>query len=155
SFIATADHQFGPINTIKKGSKIVQKIPWTAFKFNNGDWLRVDLCVDILADANRYQQTFSSDRIPTLHRVIPALEGLLARWDRKLENAKYLIYHLAVSRGIGKLSKYYLKLDNTPVYVLALLLHLYYKMTYIGLKWGGKAEQDKEIADGFPDAKNW
>ena len=35
------------------------------------------------------------------------------------------------------------------------VLHLYYKLTYIKLTWGGPEEQAKEIAQGNPFAKDW
>lgn len=35
------------------------------------------------------------------------------------------------------------------------LLHPYYKLVYIERKWGGKKEQDDEIANGNPNAVNW
>jgi len=34
-------------------------------------------------------------------------------------------------------------------------LHLYYKLAYIGLAWGGVKEQDEELAVGNMYAKNW
>ena len=46
-----------------------------------------------MQDANRYQQAFSSDKIPTLHRVIPALHSICNRWEKKASDHKYLIFH--------------------------------------------------------------
>lgn len=73
-----------------------------------------------LQDANRYTQHFSSEKIPTLHRVIPALEALCTRWEKKLKKPKYALYHPAIKTGLAKLNKYYTKLDHTHVYILAL-----------------------------------
>jgi hypothetical protein len=39
--------------------------------------------------------------------------------------------------------------------VRTLVLHPYYKLAYIKLAWGGKKEQEEEIAAGNPHAKNW
>lgn len=127
----------------------------------------------ISQDANRYLQHFSSEKIPTLHRVIPALEALCTRWEKKLSKPKYTLYHGALERGLVKLNKYYRKLDHTDIYILSLckscyfecipcwltsmrpVLHPYYKLAYIAEKWGGAKEQAKEIAEGNPDAINW
>lgn len=35
------------------------------------------------------------------------------------------------------------------------VLHPYYKLDYIKLKWGGEKEQAEERAQGNLDAKNW
>ena len=36
-----------------------------------------------------------------------------------------------------------------------IVLHPYYKLTYIKLAWGGEKEQFEEKAVGNKDAKNW
>ena len=71
-------------------------------------------------DANRYQQTFSSDMHETLHRVIPALESFFTRWEKKSKDKNFEIFHAALKAGLEKLDKYYLEIDNTRVYILAL-----------------------------------
>lgn len=35
------------------------------------------------------------------------------------------------------------------------MLHLYYKLDYIALTWGGAAEQAKECTAGNRNTKNW
>ncbi|KAI1795273.1 ribonuclease H-like domain-containing protein, partial [Ganoderma leucocontextum] len=155
SFVATADAKFGPITTIRKNGKVTKKIPWSVFRLEKEDWDRVKLCVEILEDADKYHQMFSSDKAPTLHRVIPALEALCTKWEKKLADPKYAVFHPALRAGLKKLNKYYAKLDNSDVYILALLLHPYYKLRYIEKKWGGEAEQQDEIAAGNADAINW
>nr|VWO96606.1 C2H2-type domain-containing protein [Ganoderma boninense] len=155
SFTATADAKFGPITTIRKNGKVTKKIPWSAFRLEKEDWDRVGLCVEILEDADKYHQLFSSDKVPTLHRVVPALEALCTKWEKKLDDPKYAVFHPALQAGLDKLNKYYTKLDNSDVYILALLLHPYYKLRYIEKKWGGHAEQQAEIAAGNFDAINW
>ena len=80
---------------------------------------------------------------------------------------------VALTDGLGKLKKYYFRLDEKPSFVLALgklskwflqhiyfywlftVLHPYYKLAYIKLAWGGEVEQAAEIAAGNPHAKNW
>ncbi len=138
-FISSADRKFGPITTIRQDGKIQKKIRWSAFQFDDADWHRVFLCGELLAvrrlfffkwyhtltplslqDANAYQQAFSSDKVPTLHRVIIALESLCARWEQRAADPKYALFHSAINKGLDKFTKYYRKLDNTDVYILAL-----------------------------------
>ncbi|RPD73175.1 hypothetical protein L226DRAFT_438021, partial [Lentinus tigrinus ALCF2SS1-7] len=154
-FIDNADRRFGPITTVRKNGKIEKKIPWTAFRLNKSDWDRVKLCADLLEDATRYIQSFYEKGVPCLHRAIPSLEALLTRWEKRRADPKFALFHPALDRGLDKLRKYYLKLDNTDAYILAQFCQPYYKLDYIEQKWGGEAEQQAEIRAGNPDAKNW
>jgi hypothetical protein len=82
------------------------------------------------------------------------------------------LYKNAIEDGLGKLQKYYSRMDNKPSFVLALgsflhsfyplidilfytALHPYYKLDYFKLKWGGAEEQEEERRNGNPHAKNW
>ncbi|KAI1793595.1 hypothetical protein LXA43DRAFT_885568 [Ganoderma leucocontextum] len=154
-FVLTADARFGPITTIRKRGEPTKYIPWAAFHLSEAHWKRVKLCADILEDANRYHQVCSSTRVPTLHQVIPTIESLASRWEAKLNNPKYAIFHDALRAGLAKLTKYYKKLDNSDVYILALLLHPYYKLDYIERQWGGEEEYLEDLATGEPGAWNW
>ena len=127
---------------IRKNGKITKKIPWSAFHLEKEDWDRVKLCVEILKvchasvewllesdksgiylqDADKYHQLFSLDKAPTLHCVIPALEALCSKWEKKLDDPKYAIFHPALQAGLDKLDKYYAKLNNSDVYILTLCM---------------------------------
>ncbi|KAH9856303.1 hypothetical protein C2E23DRAFT_702760, partial [Lenzites betulinus] len=154
-FMATADMKFGPITTIRERRKLLKKIPWSAFQLLAADWRWVELCANVLADANWFYQICSSTRVPTLHQVIPAIELLSSCWEKKAEDADYAIFHSALGRGLEKLTKYYKKFDNMHVYVLSLLLHPYYKLAYIEQMWGGEDEYQDDLAAGLPGARNW
>ncbi|KAG2143677.1 hypothetical protein DEU56DRAFT_733023, partial [Suillus clintonianus] len=106
-------------------------------------------------DANDIQQYFSSEQQPTLWRAIPAMEELQMAWESKRENLQFTLYKEAIKRGLAKIGKYYGKFDDKPVYILALVLHPYYKLAYITMAWGGPEEQAKEQAAGNPNTKNW
>lgn len=111
--------------------------------------------------------------MPTLWRVLPAIEELQTAWEAKLNTDEYALYKQAISDGLGKLQKYYSRIDKKPVYIFSLLvslemvyvnltnfyfftvLHPYYKLDYIELTWGGAEEQKKEFDAGNHDAKNW
>lgn len=71
-------------------------------------------------DANRYHQVCSSTRTPTMWQVIPALEALSSRWEKKAEDPKYELFHDALRKGLEKLNKYYKLLDEAAAYILAL-----------------------------------
>ncbi|GLB40087.1 hypothetical protein LshimejAT787_0705970 [Lyophyllum shimeji] len=154
-FVASADELFGHITTIRREGKIVKNIPWSAFKLGEADWNRVTDAKDILADSNRCLHYFSSDKRPTLWRALPAIEELQTAWEEKQKDPRFDIYQDAIQDGLDKLQKYYSKFDEKPNYVLALVLHPYYKLEYIRMAWGGAKEQQEEIKAGNKNARNW
>ncbi|KAF9222249.1 hypothetical protein BS17DRAFT_639695, partial [Gyrodon lividus] len=154
-FINSADELYGPITTIRRNGSVVKHIPWTAFSFKPSDWDRVNDTRTIISDANNIQQYFSANGHPTLWRAIPALEELQTAWEAKTVNEKYKIYKCAIKGGLDKIGKYYTRFDEKPVYILALVLHPYYKLNYIKMVWGGPEEQAAERAAGNPGARNW
>ncbi len=79
---------------------------------------------DIFQDANRYHQACSMTRTPTLWLVIPAMESLSSRWEKKAEDPKYELFHDALRKGLDRLLKYYLRLDDAYAYILALCTYM-------------------------------
>ncbi|KAF8190133.1 hypothetical protein BJ912DRAFT_850300, partial [Pholiota molesta] len=154
-FLTSADEMYGPITTLRRDNRPVKKIPWSAFKMVDEDWTRVVDARDILGDSNRIQQCFSSEKQPTLWRALPALEELQSAWEKKRDSPKYSLYKDALQVGLDKLGKYYSRLDDKPCFVLALVLHPYYKLNYIKVAWGGPEEQAAEIKAGNLDARDW
>ena len=53
-FVASADHHYGPITTIRREGRIIKHIPWSAFEFTERDWERVKEAAEILAVRERY-----------------------------------------------------------------------------------------------------
>ncbi|KIM61041.1 hypothetical protein SCLCIDRAFT_122924, partial [Scleroderma citrinum Foug A] len=119
-FLSSADELFGPITTIRHNGKVVKHIPWSAFAFKVSDWEHLNDTCSIIADVNNLQQSFSSDTHATLWRVIPALEELQTAWEAKKSAEQYKLYHDALHHGLQKISKYYSRFDEKPVYILAL-----------------------------------
>jgi len=119
------------------------------------------------------QHYFSSEQLPTLWRVLPAIKALQTAWEAKRDDPRFAIYYNAINEGLTKLQKYYSRFDEKPSYVLALgklslnlsppsqqyikftALHPYYKLEYIKMAWGGADEQAEEIEAGNMNAKNW
>ena len=48
-FVASADHRYGPITTIRRGGQVAKHIPWSAFTLTEQDWERVMEAAEILA----------------------------------------------------------------------------------------------------------
>ena len=52
--------------------------------------------------------------------MIPVLEELQTAWEAKQQDPKYALYCTALQGGLDKIRKYYNRLDQKPVYILAL-----------------------------------
>lgn len=151
---------------------------WVA---NTRDILKVTLIVIFVAkveltmwwqNSNDIQQLFSYEQQLTLWCTLPALEELQTAWEDKKKLKHFALYKDAINARLSKLQKYYLQINTKPVFVLALsaflysseyflsmsliiVLHLYYKLDYIKLSWGGAEEQEIERLEGNLNAKNW
>ncbi|KAF9224103.1 hypothetical protein BS17DRAFT_817003 [Gyrodon lividus] len=132
-----------PITSIQHPGHTTKHIPWTAFMFKCANWERVNDTRIIISNANTIQY-FSYELQPTLWHAIPAFEELQMAWEAKRDAPKYALFREAIKHGLTKVGKYYNKFDDKPVYMLALILHPYYKLAYIKMAWGGPEEQRKE-----------
>ena len=119
-FIQSADTLYGPITTIRCNGHIEKKILWSAFALTEGDWGRVADARDILKDSNDIQELFSSKQQPTLWRALPALKELQTTWEDKRTLPRFFLYQDAIDTGLGKLQKYYSRIDTKPVFILSL-----------------------------------
>jgi hypothetical protein len=63
---------------------------------------------------------FSSEKHPTLWRAIPAIERLQSAWEAKRDSQRYELYSDALTDGLEKIRKYYLRFDEKPAYILSL-----------------------------------
>ncbi|KZT56097.1 hypothetical protein CALCODRAFT_424408, partial [Calocera cornea HHB12733] len=92
------------------------------FRITQEGWTRLEQIAEILSIAHRGQQALSADSHPTLHLAIPALEYPMSEWEQ-LEDGKYANDPdmCAVLRaGIDKLGAYYLKMEKTDAYGIAM-----------------------------------
>jgi hypothetical protein len=110
-------------------------------KLSSGEWERVDSFLGLLAvrrsvlyipccthlivhlhaqHADHAQQEFSTDQVSTLHRAIPALEGLHKAWLSRAERPKYARFAPALRIACAKVDKYYQKTCDNVAYIIAM-----------------------------------
>lgn len=65
------------------------------------------------------QQQFSSERVPTVSRVFPAIEFLLTSLETAQKDPMFAPIHGAITAGVSNLSKWYRTLDSCHVYVVS------------------------------------
>ena len=64
------------------------------------------------------QQMFSSKTVPMVWRVLPALEGIIDKWNAFAENKEYKILHYAIKNGVKTLEKYFNLVQMSPVHIV-------------------------------------
>ncbi|KAF8879022.1 hypothetical protein BD779DRAFT_1447242, partial [Infundibulicybe gibba] len=133
-----------------------RKIPWSAFMLSNADWRLRHVTSALVGDPDsQLWQYFSTEKQPMLWCALLAMEELQTAWEDKCKDQSYVLYKPAITDGFAKLNKYYSHFDEKSAFVLSLILHLYYKLTYIKLAWEGEKEQHAEWEAGNPNVKNW
>ena len=71
-------------------------------------------------DAHDLLHKFTSENIPTLYNVFPAVEELMTAWETKSSTPRYVIFSNALQAGINKLNKYYNWFDLNPCIIVNL-----------------------------------
>jgi hypothetical protein len=74
-----------------------------------------------------------------LDNVLPAIDFILNKYKKGKEQFKdYPILSKIFNSGWSKLDKYYQKIEETAVYIAALVLNPRYKWAYINKNWAKK-----------------
>jgi hypothetical protein len=74
----------------------------------------------VLKHADNAQQSFSSDRGPSLQQALPALEGLHKAWSSRSEHQKYKAFHQALTAAVSKIQEYYNRTSHSDAYIMAM-----------------------------------
>lgn len=56
----------------------------------------------------------------SINTPLAIVESYVSIWEQKRNMLKYVLYKAAIEKALNKVSKYYRKMDNKPVYVLTL-----------------------------------
>lgn len=79
-----------------------------------------DVLTSHYQDSKNIQHYFSSERLPTLWRALPAIEELQTAWEARHDDSHFVEYRDAITDRLQKLHKYYSRFDKKPSYLLAL-----------------------------------
>ncbi|KAH7885625.1 hypothetical protein F5I97DRAFT_1830718 [Phlebopus sp. FC_14] len=75
---------------------------------------------NLLVHADNAQQSFSSDKGPTLQFVLPALEALHKAWNRHSEGSKYEHFHNGLVAAVEKIVECYDRTAESEAYTLVM-----------------------------------
>ena len=77
------------------------------------------------------QQAFSSDKVPTLHLAIPALEALYRAWSAHVDRLKYEPFAPALRAACEKIDEYYEKTTASPAYIMLMSMSIPHLILHI------------------------
>ncbi|KAF8142566.1 hypothetical protein K438DRAFT_1635177, partial [Mycena galopus ATCC 62051] len=88
------------------------------YKLGNEEWNALEAFQRILAVPHAFQQRLSSETTPTLGNAIPSFEAMIKAWEK--EQTEHPETADIVQKGIDKLGTYHERVEDVPVYVLAM-----------------------------------
>ncbi|KAF9235592.1 hypothetical protein BU15DRAFT_77821 [Melanogaster broomeanus] len=120
----------------KKADSIVKRKKIDELKLTEEEWGWVKLFTSLLAHADNAQQSFSSDKGPTLQHALPALEALHKAWSKHAEAARYEPFQEGLTAATDKIVDYYERTADSDAYTLIILLDPSQKDVYFKKYWG-------------------
>ncbi|KAJ3816107.1 hypothetical protein F5880DRAFT_1619778 [Lentinula raphanica] len=106
-----------------------------ALQLQDHEWERLSHFIALLTYADHAQQAFSSEKEPSLHIGIPALEALHRAWSTRSTRLKYSEFRPALEDGVAKVTEYYEKITDNQAYVLSMLLNPEKKTEHFKKHW--------------------
>ncbi|KAH9063531.1 hypothetical protein EDB87DRAFT_199265 [Lactarius vividus] len=106
-----------------------------ALALDEEEWTRVRLLCNILQHADRALHTFSTGSRPTLHTVLPALEKLIAEWQKASGKPRYETFVSALTAGVVELDEYYKCSGPSDAHLMVMVLNPSSKMRHFKKYW--------------------
>ncbi|KAJ6596097.1 hypothetical protein B0H10DRAFT_1960212 [Mycena sp. CBHHK59/15] len=108
------------------------------------EWTKIEEPADVT-------QTFSSERTPTVWRIIPTLEFLIKRWETMSTQPKFAEIEDTLLEGVKSLKKWFHRAETTSgAYFICLVLNPGIKDVYFHAHWGD--EEYKAGMEAFEEA---
>lgn len=139
--------------SISRALKLRDRIDALQVKFANeldedalsdDDWTTLERIIEILTPfasvTKRLEGRAALGSHGSVWEALPALESLIKHLDTmklKYTQAAYPELAISINLAWSKLDDYYKKLDESPAYAAALVLHPRYRLEYITEKWTG------------------
>ncbi|KAJ6608449.1 hypothetical protein B0H10DRAFT_1921095 [Mycena sp. CBHHK59/15] len=115
------------------------------------EWTKIEVIHEALREPADVTQTFSSERTPTVWRIIPTLEFLIKRWETMSTQPKFAEIEDALLEGVKSLKKWFHRAETTSgAYFICLVLNPGIKDVYFRAHWGD--EEYKAGMEAFEEA---
>ncbi|KAJ6595485.1 hypothetical protein B0H10DRAFT_2232796 [Mycena sp. CBHHK59/15] len=115
------------------------------------EWTKIEVIHEALREPADVTQTFSSERTPTVWRIIPTLEFLIKRWETMSTQPKFAEIEDTLLEGVKSLKKWFHRAETTSgAYFICLVLNPGIKDVYFHAHWGD--EEYKAGMEAFEEA---
>ncbi|KAF7333887.1 hypothetical protein MSAN_02401300 [Mycena sanguinolenta] len=100
------------------------------------EWAKIEMIHEALREPADVTQSFSSERTPTVWRIIPTLEFLIKRWETMSTQPKFAEIEDALKEGVKSLKKWFHRTETTSgAYFICLVLNPAVKDVYFRAHW--------------------
>ncbi|KAJ7438162.1 ribonuclease H-like domain-containing protein [Mycena latifolia] len=112
---------------------------YRAFTLLKSEWKKIHKIHEALREPAVVTQTFSSERTPTVWRILPTLEFLIKRWETMATNPDFVELEGALGEGVKSLKKWFHRTDTTSsAYFICLVLNPTIKDVYFRTRWSSE-----------------
>ncbi|KAJ7048928.1 hypothetical protein C8F01DRAFT_1003592 [Mycena amicta] len=115
AFIKQAVDTF--INTADDSDEVppLRNKEYAMYRLSKSDWEKLRILLEVLGEFANVTQSFSSERLPTVYRIIPTLEFLMKRLELMSENARYSEISEPLDEAVKNLQKWYHRVESTSL----------------------------------------
>ncbi|KAF9371838.1 hypothetical protein CPC16_002815, partial [Podila verticillata] len=89
------------------------------YELEDDKWIYLDKLAKLLQQFNELTKKVSGSQYPTLNRAMSVYNKLIDQLEDVIANEEDPVLKQATAQGRTKLLKYYVKMDSTPVYMVA------------------------------------
>ncbi|KAF8268060.1 hypothetical protein EI94DRAFT_1700527 [Lactarius quietus] len=129
----------------------------SALALHEEEWMCVQCFCNLLQHADSAQQAFSMAKILTLQLALPAIEQLLASWEKASMKSCYKSFVPALNAGMAKLNAYYKHSAESDVQIMAMeVLELSTKLACFHKNWSSDliSEVEDAVQAKYPGVKS-
>ncbi|KAF7372957.1 hypothetical protein MSAN_00502900 [Mycena sanguinolenta] len=109
---------------------------YSNYTLTKKEWAKIEMIHEALRQPADVTQSFSSERTPTVWRIIPTLEFLIKRWETMSTQPKFAEIEDALKEGVKSLKKWFHRTETTSgAYFICLVLNPAVKDVYFRAHW--------------------
>ncbi|CAL1714259.1 unnamed protein product [Somion occarium] len=139
AFINQADDSDEVPNVEKNQPKYI------SYRLSSEEWKFIELIHEVLKEASKVQETFSSESVPTLWLVLPVYEQFIRVWESFTQRSDMKPLVPMLNAGINNLRKYYNLSDRSPAHIVCLYLDPRVKDAYFQSAWTEEGQVEARV----------
>ena len=122
------------LNTADDSEKVPDAAPgqhrYRSHKHDARGWELLRLILDVIEESARVQQAFSSEKYPSVPKILPAYAQFRHNWAALMTDPKYALLHYAIGKGVKKIDKYYSVAKQVGANAISLCERIFHHLIY-------------------------